>query len=115
MFVLSSKTAVFYEIRKGEYRSTEVQKYSEKHENDFTSGLQVNGNIPGDEVQKTERQRGDKRGVEMKEVGGQEQRREKVGRSKKKCGTEECKVEERQKTAEERRKKQKNTSRGERK
>ena len=36
MFVLSSEAAVFYEIKKGEYRSTEVQKYSEKHENDFT-------------------------------------------------------------------------------
>ena len=39
MFVLSSKSAVFYEIKKGEFRSTEVQKYSEKQENDFTSHL----------------------------------------------------------------------------
>ena len=39
MFVLSSKAAVFYEIKKGEYRSTEVQKYSEKHGNDFTFSL----------------------------------------------------------------------------
>ena len=36
MFALSSKAAVFYELKKGEYTSTEVQKYSEKHENDFT-------------------------------------------------------------------------------
>ena len=39
MFDLSSKASVFYEIKKGEYRSTEVQKYSEKHENDFTFSL----------------------------------------------------------------------------
>ena len=39
MFVLSSKAAVFYEVKKGEYKSTEVQKYSEKHENDFTCSL----------------------------------------------------------------------------
>ena len=37
-FGLSSKAAVFYEIKKGENKSTEVQKYSEKHENDFTLG-----------------------------------------------------------------------------
>ena len=36
MFVLSFKAAVLYEIKKGENRSTEVQKYGEKHENDFT-------------------------------------------------------------------------------
>ena len=35
-FGFSSIAAEFYEIKKGEYRSTEVQKYSEKHENDFT-------------------------------------------------------------------------------
>ena len=39
MFVLSSKAAVFYEIKKVEYRSTEVQKYTEKYENDFTYRL----------------------------------------------------------------------------
>ena len=36
MFVLNSKAAIVYEIKKSEYRSTEVQKYNEKHENDFT-------------------------------------------------------------------------------